>query len=173
MKSSSGQYTRGLTTEERFWGKVDKSGPVSQNCPELGPCWNWTGNKTGPEGYGRFYPGGKTGVLAHRFAYQLLTGTIPEGLVIDHLCRNRACVNPSHLEPVTHRVNTLRGEAPAAQWAKRDCCHRCGGELRQRTVQRGKRSGRVVKVVTIRYCPRCNRGRGDNTPLRLITADFP
>jgi hypothetical protein len=53
-------------------------------------------------------------IRAHRFAYELLVGPIPEGLVIDHLCRNRRCVNPAHLEPVTAEENWRRGDAPSA-----------------------------------------------------------
>lgn len=89
--------------EERFWSKVEKSSG----------CWAWTGHKN-RNGYGwTLGPKGK-GESAHRIAYELLVGPIPEGLQIDHLCRNRACVNPDHLEPVTQRVNWQRGNAPSA-----------------------------------------------------------
>ena len=91
-------YTR--PAPERFWEKVDKAGQDE--------CWLWTANKTAPNGHGRFLgPGGQ--VMAHRFAYELLVGPIPEGLVIDHLCRVRLCVNPAHLEPVTAEENIRRG----------------------------------------------------------------
>jgi hypothetical protein len=56
--------------------------------------------------------------MAHRFAYELLVGPIPEDLELDHLCRVRHCVNPAHLEPVTHLENILRGMRAAAQQAK-------------------------------------------------------
>ena len=70
-------------------------------------CWDWTGYKN-PSGYGRFrVRSGK--ILAHRFAYQHFVRPIPSGLVIDHLCRNPGCVNPSHMEPVTQRENQMRG----------------------------------------------------------------
>lgn len=70
-------------------------------------CWIWTGAKM-YSGYGRFSFLGKN-VLAHRFAYEHTKGTISEGLSLDHLCRNRACVNPSHLEPVSQKENISRG----------------------------------------------------------------
>ncbi|HSS09404.1 MAG TPA: HNH endonuclease [Acidimicrobiales bacterium] len=87
---------------ERFWSKV-KITPT---------CWLWTGNRN-PNGYGilgiTVVPGRRTKVGAHRIAYELLVGPIPEGLTIDHLCRVRHCVNPAHLEPVTQGENTRRG----------------------------------------------------------------
>lgn len=89
---------------ERFWAKVDKGGP--------GGCWLWTAF-CDPDGYGKFAVGSRC-VLAHRFAWELLVGPIPEGLTLDHVkargCEHRHCVNPGHLEPVTNRVNVLRGE---------------------------------------------------------------
>lgn len=95
----------------RFWAKVDKR--------ETDECWEWTGCAS--RGYGQFRVGARM-QQAHRVAYELLVGPTPEGLEIDHLCRNRACVNPSHLEPVTHRVNLLRGETlPAANVVKTHC----------------------------------------------------
>lgn len=97
---------------DRFWSKVDKSGD----------CWIWTAAKFG-NGYGMFSPDyrGKSW-LAHRFAYEMKVGPIPEGLTIDHLCRKHACVNPAHLEPVTKRENTLRGISPVAVNAQRTHC---------------------------------------------------
>ena len=84
----------------RFWSKVKKSRG----------CWLWQG-AINTNGYGNFHNKGRT-VKAHRFAYEICVGEIPKGLTIDHLCRVRHCVNPSHLEPVTMRENFLRGDRP-------------------------------------------------------------
>jgi hypothetical protein len=75
-------------------------------------CWLWDGRRFSRNGYGRVWHDGKER-QAHRVTYELLVGPIPQGLILDHLpkCRVRCCVNPDHLEPVTHRTNTLRGEA--------------------------------------------------------------
>ena len=96
-----------LALEERFWSKVDKSDG----------CWVWTAWNNG-QGYGRF-SGGRGATYAHRFSYELARDAIPDGLQLDHLCRNRGCVNPAHLEPVTNRENALRG----ATATKTHCKH--------------------------------------------------
>lgn len=72
-------------------------------------CWEWIGARGG-HGYGNFGVGGRT-VRPHRYVYELLVGPIPAGFELDHLCRNRLCVRPDHLEPVTRRENTLRGDS--------------------------------------------------------------
>lgn len=71
-------------------------------------CWEWTGCKTNGR-YGRVAVADRKQALAHRYVYELSVGKIPEGLTLDHLCNNPPCVNPEHLEPVTLRVNLLRG----------------------------------------------------------------
>jgi hypothetical protein len=90
----------------RFWRFVRKDGPLWNGTP----CWPWIGGKD-RTGYGRFAVSKRPYVqtAASRFAYELLVGPIPEGFDIDHLCRNRICVNPQHLEPVTRQENILRG----------------------------------------------------------------
>jgi hypothetical protein len=85
----------------RFWAKVDKTDG----------CWEWTGPKF-TEGYGSFWVDYKV-ISAHRQSYLWEIGSIPEGYDIDHLCRNIACVRPSHLEAVTHAENVRRGMAVA------------------------------------------------------------
>lgn len=71
-------------------------------------CWIWTACRTWG-GYGLFGVNGKN-VLAHRLSYKMILGEIPEGMQLDHLCRNRLCVSPDHLEPVTCRENLVRGD---------------------------------------------------------------
>ncbi len=100
-----------VTRTERFQTKfdVDKSG-----------CWLWSGAKI-PEGYGQFWNGTKV-VRAHRWSYEHYREKIPSHLELDHLCRISSCVNPDHLEAVTHQENILRGDAPAAKQARRSHC---------------------------------------------------
>lgn len=88
-------------------------------------CWLWLGRPR-PNGYGNLGRGGRGGrvILAHRAAYEIHVGVIPEGLTIDHLCRVRACVNPWHLEPVPGVVNLKRGQAPSAINARKTHCLR-------------------------------------------------
>jgi hypothetical protein len=89
-----------LTPEDHFFGHVTETADG---------CWNYS--PVHPEtGYAQFtVDNGKRRVLAHRWSFEHFVAPIPEGLEIDHLCKNPACVNPWHLEPVTSRVNSLRG----------------------------------------------------------------
>lgn len=111
-------------------------------------CWFWTGGHKS-EGYAAFSFGHGRTSGAHRWSYEFFNGTIPAGLVIDHLCRNRGCVNPMHLEAVTDRVNTLRGaNQVAANAAKTHCVH---GHAFDAENTRRTRRGRV--------CRSCERNR--------------
>lgn len=78
----------------RFWAKVDKSGD----------CWEWTASRW-PVGYGRFVVASRITASAHRIAYEICVGPIPEGWLIDHKCFNRGCVNPAHLRLATYKQN--------------------------------------------------------------------
>lgn len=99
----AGVKKRRPTPAERFWAKVDKAGPVPDHAPHLGPCWEWTAYRN-DGGYGTFDHG-----LAHRWSYVEADGPLPHDRPeLDHLCHNPACVRPSHLEPVTGRVNCNR-----------------------------------------------------------------
>ena len=93
---------RRLDPETRFWLYAVRDPSTD--------CWEWTAGKK-KDGYA-FLGIGRGNVYGHRFSWELHHGPIPEGLELDHLCRNRGCVNPAHLEPVTRRTNVLRGVGP-------------------------------------------------------------
>lgn len=136
-----------LSVEERFWSKVDKTAG----------CWVWTAGRVGG-GYGTFTVDRRAQV-AHRFAYELLVGPVPDGLQLDHLCRNRQCVNPAHLEPVTARTNLLRGEGVAAKNARKTHCNR-GHAYTAETTYVYKDTGHRLCKVCQRQWQRENRKAG-------------
>lgn len=88
---------------ERFWAKVDKSGPVPSANPALGRCWVYTAGKS-VKGYGSFWDG-NTVLPAHKFHYMQVKGSVPAGMVLDHACHNKACVNLAHLRLTTNKHN--------------------------------------------------------------------
>ena len=128
------------TLEERFNEKWHLD-------PETG-CWIWHAAKSG--GYGRIKsPGGQDALHAHRVSYELHRGDIPDGLVIDHLCRNTACVNPSHLEPVTNKENTMRGENMTAQNVLKTHCPRGHEDTLENTYSY------ATRTKNMRMCRTC------------------
>ena len=132
-----------LPTSERFW----------MNVKQDGECWVWAAN-INPNGYGHFDVDGRT-VRAHRFAYEDLRAEIPEGLHIDHLCRNRACVNPWHLEPVTQAVNTARG-------TNREALNRWLREVKTHCVKGHPLSGDNLRIDG-RGWRKCRQCRADSS----------
>jgi hypothetical protein len=123
--------------DTRFWSKVDSTGE----------CWTWTSVQR--RGYGRFWLNGRY-EEAHRIAFGLINGAIPEGLTLDHLCRNRSCVNPAHLEPVTMRENLMRGASPSAVNAQKTHC------LRGHPFDG---SNLIIRKRRDRDCVQCSRQR--------------
>jgi hypothetical protein len=124
-------------------------------------CYEWQ-HATTPSGYGVLRDAERGVVYAHRFVYEALVGPIPEGLTLDHLCRNPACVRPEHLQPSSVRENILRGTSPSARNARASrciqghpfdaentywnpngsrCCRACRRE-RKRRYRQAQRSGR-------------------------------
>jgi hypothetical protein len=127
--------------DDRFWSKVNKN-------TESG-CWLWT--SCVQAGYGRFRYKKRT-FWVHRLSYLFLIGDIPEGLQLDHLCRVRNCVNPEHLEPVTSRENTMRGNSFSAQNAKKTHCPQ-GHEYNEENTyiyNRKNTTYRKCKICTIK-----------------------
>jgi hypothetical protein len=134
----------GMIPPMSIWRQVHFSFP--------GDCWIWQGPVNGG-GYGIYCSETlvRSHTRAHRLMYELLVGPIPDGLTLDHLCRVRRCVNPSHLEPVTIRENSLRGESPHVKLHRTNKCIR--GHEFDAVVYRS--SGKIQK-----YCKTCAAIRG-------------
>lgn len=131
---------------DAFWCRVDLS--------DRAGCWPWTGSLN-PWGYGRAWCRSERATrFAHRLSYQALVGPVPVGLSLDHLCRNKSCVNPAHLEPVTTRENLLRGRAHAVKRPPSPTCQR--GHLYDGVNNRGDRT-----------CSACSKIRHKRRQYRL------
>lgn len=103
-------------------------------------------------GYGKFYADDGKTYMAHRWAYEFFIGPIPDGALLDHTCRNRACCNPFHLQPVSSKVNTLRGEGPTAKNARKTHCKRGHALKGKNVLKRKDRPGH-------RECRECRNAR--------------
>lgn len=158
--TASRSLRRSKSSSERFWPKVDKAGPRFKR---LGRCWTWTASTV--DGYGRFWDGTRTAggnprsVLAYKWAWEQEHGPVPEGLELDHLCRRRHCVRPSHLEAVDRWTNLARGEGAAKTRERgrlRTACSK--GHPYPSDVRREADGRRVCRVcqreATARYAAR-------------------
>lgn len=134
---------------ERFWAKVDKSGPVPSHRPELGSCWVWTVSRD-RHGYGRIRIAGQS-KFAHRVSLTIAGQILNDDLVVDHLCRNASCVRTSHLEQVPQCENIRRGESPFAVLASVTSCPKGHAYDEANTY---------VRSNGTRECMACNSARG-------------
>lgn len=115
-----------------------------------GGCWIWLGGQRKDGRYGLY-----RGRHAHRGVYELLVGPVPAGLELDHLCRNGLCVNPAHLEPVTHQVNVRRGIGPTAKNARKTACAQ--GHPYDKVERYGGRRCRECQRIYLREWKRSRR----------------
>ena len=143
-----------VSAKDRFFSHIEKT-PTG--------CWEWKGARQS-NGYGQFSDFGSH--LAHRWSYQTFIGPIRDSLHIDHLCRNRACVNPQHLELVTCRENLMRGVGFAATNAQKTHCDK-GHQLSEIRYTAERPEGR-------RYCRACRQDykRKSRKKLRAMSVQF-
>lgn len=134
---------KGASIEERFWVKVDAEGD----------CWEWTAYRN-PDGYGYFGITSRDVRMAHRWSWEHLVGLIPAGMQIDHMCRNRGCVNPDHLRVVTLVDNVLLGEGPPARNARKTHCPEGHAYAGDNVRVYARPSG-----TPSRYCRACHNNR--------------
>lgn len=134
---------------DRYWTLADRSGGPNA-------CWPWKGPQDcrgvrDGQGYGQASLDGEH-MGAYKLGYILLVGPVPKGMTLDHTCRNRACVNPKHLEPVSTRINLLRGEGNCAKNARKIHCKH-GHEFTPENTYQQVRKGQIVG----RGCLTCRR----------------
>jgi hypothetical protein len=134
---------RGLHIEgppyKRFWARV----LIADG------CWEWGGPRS-DTGYGKFSISQRLHAKAHRWAWEWMNGPVPDGLSLDHLCRNRGCVNPWHMEPVTHAENVRRGRSGRFHGDKTHCPQ--GHAYDEANTY-------IVKVTGARQCRTCRNSR--------------
>lgn len=140
-----------LCNKKSLWEKLQDKFIIDDNY-----CWVWQGMNA--KGYGRLFirEENHSTVVAHKVMYELLMGLVPEGLELDHLCRNRACINPNHLEPVTHLENLLR--SPITNSGKTHCKN--GHEFTPNNIYRHPQRGS-------RLCKSCQKEHSKEYRKRL------
>ena len=141
-----------LSDLDRFAAKVDFTDT----------CWEWRAVRH-QKGYGQFRWNGSMR-QAHRWLYERVVGPIPEGLEMDHLCKNRGCVNPDHLEPVTHAENVRRAASPSEALRRRWAAY----HARVTHCSKGHEftPENTIRKPGSRICRKCNNSRGGNSPRR-------
>ena len=145
MVASGAKFPRSMSMSERVFASITKvdMGYATE-------CWIWQRAKQGA-GYGHLWsPMLRRTQLAHRVSYESANGPISDGLTLDHRCRNRACCNPDHLDPVTMAVNLMRGEGPSAINARKTMCpqgHSYDDEKNCRTNKSGGRHCRACQRI--------------------------
>lgn len=163
---NAGRYARTYCTRACLARAPRRRRPLSERMESLSipepnsGCFLWLG-RFNRDGYGIIMIRNAS-TRAHRVAYELEYGPIPVGLQLDHLCRIRSCVNPRHLEAVTHRENCLRGISPVGQNARATSCHR-GHPFDEANTRREVRKSGLMS----RKCRACQRDRQRSYRLQL------
>ena len=144
--------------EERLAERVNFLGPVPAHAPHLGSCWVAT-KGIDVNGYAKICRGGRRGKTdgMHRVSYELHFGSIPDSLVIDHLCKNRSCCNPVHLRAVTNGENVMCGDGPCAQNAKKTHCKHGHRFTPQNTIVQGPSKSHPYGARACRACAKRRR----------------
>lgn len=150
-----------LSLSDRFWSKVDRNGPIPSHCPELGPCWMWTGC-TRKDGYGSFTLRSYKSMLAHRVAYLLHFGSLADDVCVLHRCDNRAGCRPDHFFTGSQTDNIHDMEAKgrgrhrcgeAASWSKLTWA--MVDEIRERHARDGLSGAALSKEYGVHWSTVC------------------